>query len=376
MNQNNIELYLNQYNQWKLVEKILFTVIKNLGAEGKKYKQSRYEIKNILERFLICHSNWIIAGHEKFIKRGFPWVTKMKREFSDKFNYYPVDILIDKIILLWNSEIDMQTVPRRKKINLNLLFDNDVVRFDDIFISLGKQAIHNLQLGIHQNLWTPMEVASMILKYKSHLYGSQQWGLPNQVFDQLYSDYGVKYEAFASPLNSGMMVKDKGRFCSLFLDTDRVFGSLGNFFNINLWEDGAGAGNADGAGVGNADGAGNADENGVGEAVGWIMNPPFIEDLLEKSLEKVFRDLETGRRLGKRIRVFGVMPGWYDSKFYQRLKDFWGLRYIEKLKPNKYFYESDRRIVARFESVVYVLDNMENDYNSQYTKAFDGMRWG
>jgi hypothetical protein len=355
MNNGKHDIYNYEYNQWKLVEHILYKVIKTLGTEGKKGKQKRYEIKNILERFLICHSNWIIQMNKTvdgFIQIDMPWVVKMITEFHEKFKLDTEDSLLlvqSNIIDIWNSEFGMQHIPK-KHIDVSISFNNDVISFDDVSISIGRKAITKLKLGLANNLWTHTNVACMILKYKAHLYGSQQWGVPSQVFNDLYQYFGVRYEAFACPLNSGMMLKPEGKFCSLFIDTDQVFGSIGNFFNIDL-----------------------VSYCGTEGSI-WFMNPPFIEDLLEQSLIKVFKDLKQARDSNKKLKIFGVMPGWYDSHFYQLLRNFWGLRYFEILKINKHFYSSDRKIVARFESVVYVLDSFDMTPQENYTTAFDGMR--
>ncbi len=49
--------------------------------------------------------------------------------------------------------------------------------------------------------------------------------------EYLYSQFGVRHECFASPLNRNF---DVPRFSSLFPDTDRFFGSTGSFFQLPL----------------------------------------------------------------------------------------------------------------------------------------------
>jgi hypothetical protein len=52
-----------------------------------------------------------------------------------------------------------------------------------------------------------------------------QMAFPDSGFQWLRDHVGVKIECFASPLNCWNQ-----RFCSVARDTDRFFGSLGNFF--------------------------------------------------------------------------------------------------------------------------------------------------
>ena len=62
--------------------------------------------------------------------------------------------------------------------------------------------------------------------------GGQHWSIPHKVYKYLNNTYNINYVGFASPLN---ICKIEGiKFCSIFKDTDEVFGSLGSFFNIDI----------------------------------------------------------------------------------------------------------------------------------------------
>ena len=58
---------------------------------------------------------------------------------------------------------------------------------------------------------------------------SGQESLHGTAFDVLRRHLDVRMELFASPLNARF-----GKFCSLFPDTDKVFGSVGSFFKVDL----------------------------------------------------------------------------------------------------------------------------------------------
>uniref|UniRef100_A0A1I8IX67 PCIF1_WW domain-containing protein n=1 Tax=Macrostomum lignano TaxID=282301 RepID=A0A1I8IX67_9PLAT len=74
----------------------------------------------------------------------------------------------------------------------------------------------------------------MLLRYETLGTGSLQWGDPVTVHHALYEHMGVRYEGFASPLNSKLLGKPDVAFCSLFPDTDAPFGSLGDFFAVDF----------------------------------------------------------------------------------------------------------------------------------------------
>jgi hypothetical protein len=92
------------------------------------------------------------------------------------------------------------------------------------------------------------------LRYGSMLAASHHWAAPTAVFDALWR-LGVRNEAFASPLNSGLFGRPSSRYFSLFRDTDGPFGSQGSVF------------------------AQSAEELSKYEG-GWELNPPFVFGLM------------------------------------------------------------------------------------------------
>jgi hypothetical protein len=68
---------------------------------------------------------------------------------------------------------------------------------------------------------------SLLLRYDSLDGGGFQAALNEECFDVLQKYFDCRMECFASPLNCRY-----GRFCSVFLDTDHAFGSVGSFFDF------------------------------------------------------------------------------------------------------------------------------------------------
>ena len=100
------------------------------------------------------------------------------------------------------------------------------------------------------------------------------------VFDVLTRLLGVTCEGFASPLNCYLP-----RFCSLFPDVDRPFGSLGSFFN-QQWKGG-----------------------------GVEVNPPFVNATLQAAWERMREQLAAAEAGGEALQFVFITPGWGDARW-------------------------------------------------------------
>ena len=94
---------------------------------------------------------------------------------------------------------------------------------------------------------------------------------------------GVTAECFASPLNAW-----NERFCSVAYDTDRYFGSMGNFFGYHgleqPWEGGS-----------------------------FEANPPFVESVMEHMARRIELLLDLYRHSKTPISFTVIVPGWDDD---------------------------------------------------------------
>jgi hypothetical protein len=128
------------------------------------------------------------------------------------------------------------------------------------------------------------DLACVALRYQAIISGSQHWGLTKIMYSELY-DVGFKHEGFASPFNSRLVElgHDDVTFCSIFYDTDQVFGSIGDFFKIDLVNISKKSGNY------------------------WTINPPYIETFLNRTRDKILESSPKGL-----VAVY-LLPGWDDS---------------------------------------------------------------
>jgi len=78
-------------------------------------------------------------------------------------------------------------------------------------------------------------ILNSLLRHESCLSIMYQTTLPIEFYKLLYEKYGVRYEALSTPFNCNLLLYGTNvRFCSLFYDTDKYFGSLGNFFTVDF----------------------------------------------------------------------------------------------------------------------------------------------
>ena len=178
---------------------------------------------------------------------------------------------------------------------------------------------------------------AVAVRYAVIASGGQQWGLPRNHVRELHRLHGVRNEAFASPLNSRLLGLPDAHFCSLFPDTDGPFGSLGDFFAVDL-----------AATPGN-----------------WVVNPPFVEALIERAAARCLDACASADTRGAdtrgapEITFYFVVPAWRDARFYQMLHESPHCAAELALEPGRYYYETPAgaRVPTRAPSVYFALSS-------------------
>ena len=357
------KMYSKEYHKWKISESILTDLVGEL-CEAYGNPGCRYEIRNILERFMMAVSQ----DHGDKIDRGS--LDKMIEEFYEKRHRFSLErqeidrkqiakILDKYLIRHWKRRGEYKSRPVPKSIE----FYPEGLRFDDdVSLRIGFRNLNILKQGIKDGKWSPTDVMLMVLRYKSHLIGGQQWGIPHAVYQDLYEKWGARYEAFASPLNSRMIGMKGAQFCSLFPDVDKIFGSLGNIFDVDMTN------------------PLNLEEKP--DRVVWVVNPPFVESIMEKIMDKTVEALK--RADDQEMVVFVVLPSWKDSGAHKIIMDnTWFLRDAYTLDKNEHYFEGDDKIIARFKTDVFVMDTMIKKWEKEegmsgetnhYDEAFDKFR--
>jgi len=158
----------------------------------------------------------------------------------------------------------------------------------------------------------------MLLRYEAALPGGQQLGLPRESYVALYA-LGVRNEGFASPFNSRMVAMDRPdtTFCSLFPDTDTIFGSLGLFQQVDM----------------------------AAHPGGWAINPPYVETLMNSAVAKALAELERVE-----ATVFILLPAWDDAAAVKAATGSSRVVATERMRPGECTLEDPegRQFVAPF----------------------------
>lgn len=179
---------------------------------------------------------------------------------------------------------------------------------------------------------TPLNAARVILRYEGMLCRTGSfWGLTAKVWNHL-RQYRVEYEGFASPLNYNLP-----KFFSLFPDTDKVYGSLGNFLTAEL-------------------------SPGV-----YCANPPYVESIMLTMTQKLLPLLASN----KPFTFFVLVPGWLDSLPIQKLMESEHCKVkISLANGHKiYDYMAGKIMSVRFKNLFLVLTNTNLKVNADRLEA-------
>ncbi len=253
-----------------------------LAPFGQYPQRLLYELDNIVERWLL--SNASISGDpfKAITTSDTMFIQEWNRAIGRSRTQQPKgeDLLIHvKMVLQQPINIQAQEP---------MIFD------DHISYGQFEMEINPRRLRILVDMANdPEPVLKMAMNYASLRPRGQHWGLP---LDQ-YIDYvrqGLEIEGFASPLNSqtlvakgvlGLPLQGIPHFCSLFPETDAIFGSLGNFFDQEIAN------------------------------TFTTINPPFILDLMDRAVDKALDALQRSTK----CKFILYLPTWTDTRFYQSL---------------------------------------------------------
>jgi hypothetical protein len=283
-----------------------YLTVRKLADLSAKYHlkgKDAYELRNILERYLML---------------AYPDLTSeaasagMIKQLAEKSLPAAIHDTVLKIVNTPSTHSD------------KLVFTEDLST-PMITLTYGKIKINipKYRYDILRKQGSPEEILHCALSYSTLLPGSQQWAIPLREYERMVGE-GATIEGFASSFNSQIVnVSPELKYCSL-MECDKKFGSLGNFF----------------------------DQNFEGKTV--IVNPPFIEDILEKAARKCLEELEAHP-----CKFIFYGPAWTDSPFYELLDKSSYKVSRRDLQKFTYEYEDlllNKTIKAPFNSVVYVLE--------------------
>ncbi len=146
--------------------------------------------------------------------------------------------------------------------NYRPISENDSLHWDKSKFSYGDFSVYRNSyidkafenVAVHKGEEKGAEkLITASLRYASIFAETRHIGPPQSVYDVFY-DWGVRNEGFASPFNARLLGKNQAKFYSLFPDTDKPFGSGGSFFHLS-------------------------EPSNEGD---WSLDPPFLPEIMDK----------------------------------------------------------------------------------------------
>lgn len=379
----------NEINQYNITQKILYLV-------PQTNKRKYYEYLNCIERWIIAMINEkhplfhdasenkniikIYKGVYSKVSRDSPCSKKLLKELSDKKIGTPTSKLFNYILDTVNirlarkrSVYPVQSLQYRGE-HVTIKIGNQL-RINSIVLKLGREKIAELSRYDSHHVVLPM-----ILRYETMVSGGQQWSLPAAQYDYLYTNYDVRFEGFASPLNSGLSGKKDAKFCSLFAEDD-IFGSIGNFFDQTLYEEqdllslkSVEAAIDDVLHETTEDTINVAYEKKENAKRHWVVNPPFVEDIMIRVVDKIIHDLDYAADHGLEVMALMIMPTWTDFAGYKKMFRSKHLKSMHAMTSGNHYYEHNgMRKVVRSKSTAFVLDTYNGMKLMDYTEIMDKM---
>ena len=134
------------------------------------------------------------------------------------------------------------------------------------------------------------------------------------------------------------------RFCSIFYDTDNIFGSVGSFYNLTC-------------------------ENLLLQNIkGVFFNPPYLPILMKKCSLQCLKLLNEMNKKKKDFTIFSFLPNWSDADYIQSLiQSKYMVEYKIVNKGNYILQEKDKGklITGTFDLLVIVLNSSKNKWNDE-----------
>lgn len=343
------------HHQWFITRTLRDFIV----GQSANPNSDEYEISNALERWLITMANqannneWRSTNSDRIVPWAKvyhlldvndPFVIKFKNELSDKMTLAAgvnLDTLFEQIVQYVNSQLVNVALPEYTP-EITTVDGVQMLRYGTDNVVVEVPITTRIQTMINQsdlNL-----VTADVIYYQTLLSRGNQWGLPQAHYDFLYDTEDVRIEAFASPFNSRLFGKVDAGFMSLYPDIEEIWGSVANFFNANLSQY----------------------EGNV------VLNPPFIESIMEAAANKVVDYLSTLTD-DNETTFFFVMPAWSrpgnETPAYTILNNSPYKKARLDLNKGTYNYEDvdGTTIPARFNSVYFALSKGRNDSDQLLT---------
>lgn len=331
-----------EYVRYLYVREMETFLTKNVSRD-----QVIYEVLNALERWLLALAN-SPGNYDAIFKVQHLEVnaepnTKFLEELNDK-RIPLADALVNGCISLVNSFNALTTFPDT---------ETPVIQDNTIRIGTYTRILSQDRMDLLLTKGTKYDIAAMCLRYSCLLPRGQQWNIPIIIYQEMVNKYGIEIEGFASPINSQIIrVNPDLKFCSLFPDTDAIFGSIGQFFDQKF------------------------------DNVKVMANPPYVLSIMNTMADFIAQTFNRAHNLFFVI----TLPAWTDADayFYHTLKTNPYTKRIIELSINNHYYvdsnNEEKKILAKFNSLIIIMSKgypdldyelMETDIKALYSLPYN-----
>ena len=272
--------------------------------------------------------------NEKKIKVSTDIILKIENEFVNAHNEFI------KLNTDFKKMIDTQIINLGKQIDCSIKLENDtyfIIKYRNYTKIININRYYKLIKNYEKPF--PYDIILMILRYGIFDTSSQQWSIGIDLYEDISELFNISFETFASPLNFNMY-----RFCSIFKDTDNIFGSIGSFYNLNS-------------------------ENLILQNIkGVFFNPPYLPILMKKCSLQCLTLLDEMNKNNFEFTIFSFLPNWNDADYIQSLiKSKYMVDYKIVNKGNYILQEKDRGklITGTFDLLVIVLNSSKHNWDEK-----------
>ncbi len=235
-------------------------------------------------------------------------IYKKSKLYSLRRNQYSIT---KSIIKLTNKYANSETT--FYKFLINTPFVNKDKRLNNILNNiLIPIRVYDKMNSFYSGPEGKMDDLLWAISYRYQLLGSnnhQLAVLPN-IMEQMKQDYNLNFECFASAINNTFP-----KFCSIYWDLEKYFGSVGSFFNIKP----------------------------VSGTFGF--NPPYQKDIIEIGINRLFEYLD---QTTQPLTFIITIPIWdlkgreimkdiYNNELEKQNIDYGDFPIVQSMQESKYF---------------------------------------
>ena len=334
-----------------LLKSFIFDTNSNLGKEIFNQKKNYIRtLTNIIASWMFSlYSDYDFSLDEFFpsnctninnLKNTLINFTKFNKNITN--NYQLVDKIINRLVKLYNETlVELEEYKKSEKFLSSKYFyslekieiiqnrNDEEKKFYKFKIQTNIKPNSNRLKNILNNILIPIDIYNKLkekyngnpdlfdilvwtMTYRYQILGSNnnQLGVLPKNLLKLKDDFGVNFELFGSSINFTL-----DKYCSLYYDIEKYFGSSGNFFNMNI-------------------------ASGV-----YNFNPPYQNDIIEKGINKLLNVLEEGNgiftfiitipiwdNIGKKIMKFK----YPEKKLLQEI-EYEDFEIVKKIINSKFF---------------------------------------